>query len=80
MGAPTRARYLRRKNAATTAGMAVLIGVLASVLGGLSVGGFYTTGTWTNPPTIIQELVKGPVSSPASTLPGSAPLRWLWPP
>ena len=60
MGAPTRARYLRRKNAATTAGMAVLIGVLASVVAGLSVGGFYVTGTWAGPQIIIQELTKGP--------------------
>ena len=60
MGAPTRARYLRRKNAATTVGMAVLIGVLLSVLAGLSVGGFYVTGTWAGPQIIIQELVKGP--------------------
>ncbi|MEQ4568506.1 TraM recognition domain-containing protein [Paenarthrobacter sp. CAP02] len=60
MGAPTRARYLRQKNRATIIGAAVLIGVLLSVVAGLSVGGFYATGTWAGPHIVVQELVKGP--------------------
>lgn len=60
MGAPTRARYLRQKNRATMIGAAVLVGVLLSVVAGLSVGGFYATGTWAGPHIVVQELVKGP--------------------
>lgn len=60
MGAPTRARYLRQKNRATIVGAAVLIGVLLSVVAGLSVGGFYVTGAWAGPHIVVQELVKGP--------------------
>lgn len=60
MGAPTRARYLRQKNRATIIAAAVLIGVLLSVVAGLSVGGFYATGAWAGPHIVVQELVKGP--------------------
>ena len=60
MGAPTRARYLRKKNAAQLIGILSLLAVLVSAVGGLIVGGFFITRTWESPATILTELIKGP--------------------
>lgn len=59
MGAPTRARYLRRKNATTKWGVGALF-VLVFTLGtSFWLGEFLTSGRHINPAQVVADLIKG---------------------
>lgn len=58
MGAPTRARYLRRRDRATTILIFVVIGLFLSLLTGISMGEWFHTGMWASPAAVIRSLIK----------------------
>lgn len=54
MGAPTRARWQRRRDLPGFIAVAVLAGILLSAVLGLSLGAFWTTGRSMTPVEVIQ--------------------------
>ncbi len=58
MGAPTRARYLKKRNQAAMLGMMVLLGLLVAVVAGFSLGQFMRNGQIATPVTIAGGMVK----------------------
>ncbi|MDO5752458.1 type IV secretory system conjugative DNA transfer family protein [Arthrobacter sp.] len=58
MGAPTRTRYLRRRDRATTMLIGVAAGVVLSVVTGLSLGQWFHTGVWASPAAVIRAFIK----------------------
>lgn len=59
MGAPTRARYLRRKSAEGAVLLAAICGLLISAVAGLTVGEFFRAGRVDSPVNIVVALVQG---------------------
>lgn len=59
MGAPTRARYLRRKNATTAWGVGLLFAIVFTAGMSLWLGEFLTSGRHVNPAQVVVNLIKG---------------------
>lgn len=58
MGAPTRARWMRQKSMPGFIAIGILGGLLLSVLLGLTLGAWLSTGQVISPPSVVQSLVK----------------------
>ncbi|MDJ0318605.1 type IV secretory system conjugative DNA transfer family protein [Arthrobacter antibioticus] len=58
MGAPTRARYLRRRDRATTILISIVVAIALSITAGFSLGQWFRTSVWASPAAVILTLTK----------------------